>query len=173
MQIQNILKICIIILNIISCTTIKPTQKYKTSFKIIKSHAQYISIDNIEATDEYIHIEYTNTSDEIVKINWQYTNLNSKNIVTTKNDTQLINNLRIYKNKYKELLIGPGTSQTFKIYLMNKPKQNTKTPTNRSEVQKHSLNKIKYPAILKLSITKINIKPQQTIDILISRIPKT
>ncbi|WP_421622467.1 hypothetical protein R5397_00095 [Borrelia sp. MN22-0132] len=147
-------------------------QEYKTSFKIIKSNAQYISVDTIEATDEYIYIECTNTSDEIVKINWQHTNLNSKNIVTTKNDTKLINNLKIYKNKYKELLIGLRTSQSFKIYLLGKPEQNTKISINNSKIQKHIFNKIKYPATLKLSITKTNINPNQIIDIVISKIPK-
>ncbi|ANF34283.1 hypothetical protein A7978_04260 [Borrelia turicatae] len=172
MQTQNIFKICISIPIIISCTTIRFKQECKTNFKIIKSNAQYISVDNIEATDEYIYIEFTNTSDEIVKINWQHTNLNSKNIVTKKNDTKLTNNLKIYKNKYKELLIGPKTSQTFKIYLLGQPEQNTKIAINNSKTQKHIFNKIKYPATLKLSITKPNINPKQTIDIVISRIPK-
>lgn len=126
-----------------------------------------------------IYIECTNTSEEIVKINWQHTNLNSKNIVTTKNDTKLINKLKIYKNKYKELLIGPRTSQSFKIYLLGKPEQNTKISINNSKIQinnskiqKHIFNKIKYPATLKLSITKTNINPNQIIDIVISKIPK-
>ncbi|AYE36691.1 hypothetical protein DB313_04445 [Borrelia turcica IST7] len=173
MQIKTIIKTICMILSIISCTTIEPQKEYETKFDIIESHAEYISINTIKATNEYIYIELTNRSQEIVKINWQHTSLNSKNIVTTKDDLKLINNLGQYNNKYKEFFIGPDTSQEFTIYLLDNHNKNTQISTNKSEEHSYSFNKITYPAILKLSIVKANIDTNKTINILISRIPKS
>ncbi|WP_445436210.1 hypothetical protein [Candidatus Borreliella tachyglossi] len=175
MKIKNIdiIKTLWIILLIIACTTVELTKEYKTSFEIIESHAQYISIDNIEATNKYIYIEFTNKSSDIVKINWQHTNLNSKNIVTTEDDIKLINNPKDYYNKYKEFFIGPETSQKFTIYLLGKSDRSSHSSINKSEIYNDSYTKIQYPAMLKLNIVKTNINTNKTIDILILRTPKS
>ncbi|UGQ17613.1 hypothetical protein [Borrelia sp. RT1S] len=171
MQIRAIVKTTCLLL-VVSCTTVEFQKEYETKFDIVESTEDYISVDIPRATDEYVCIQITNKSHEIVKINWQNTSLNSKNIVTTENDLILMNKLDQYNKKYKEFFIGPETSQKFTIYLLDSPNENTQISANKTEKHNYSFNKIKYPAILKLSIVKAYVDTTKPINILISRIPK-
>ncbi|WKC58373.1 hypothetical protein [Borrelia sp. P9F1] len=172
MQIKTIIKTTFLLSLVVSCTTVEFQKEYETKFDIVESTEDYINVDVIRATDEYICIQITNRSNEIVKIDWKNTSLNSKNIVTTKADLTLINNLKQYNKKYKEFFIGPETSQKFTIYLLDSPNKNMQISTNKTEKNSYSLNKIKYPAVLKLSIVKSHVDTVKPINILISRIPK-
>ncbi|QMU99578.1 hypothetical protein F0310_04180 [Borrelia sp. A-FGy1] len=173
LYIKSITKIICTLLSITSCTTIDFKKEYETKFDILESHAKYISINAIKAENEYIYINLTNRSQEIVKINWQHTSLNSKNIVTIKDDIKLINNIEQYNNKYKEFFIGPETSQEFTLFLLGISNKNNQISSNKSEAHSYSFKQITYPAILKLNIVKANIDTNKTINILISKIPKS
>ncbi|AHZ73729.1 MULTISPECIES: hypothetical protein [Borreliella] len=144
------------------CATIKisPSPDYETNFKVLESPFKYIDIEAIKATNEYIYIQITNNSLDVVKINWQNTSINNNKIVLKKEDLT-IDNETMYKNKYRELFIGPKTSFKFKAYPLKISSKNKNSDVLSSAIE--------YPSIFKLNITKIGIETKKTINILITR----